>query len=84
MKATGLKMDIHKEKLRLIEWLAGLNDTAVIKEFIALKESRQMDWWDETDETTRKSIKKGLSELNKNEGISHDQVMQEIRQKYNL
>lgn len=30
-------MDIQVEKLQLIEWLARLNNTTILKQFIALK-----------------------------------------------
>ena len=40
-------MDIQTEKLQLIEWLAGLNNAAILKQFIALKKEQEKDWWDQ-------------------------------------
>ncbi len=84
MKAIQCKMDIQAEKLRLIEWFAGLNDVKTIKEFITLKKSKEADWWDEISENERLTIKQGLAELDRGESISHEEVMKEVREKYNL
>jgi hypothetical protein len=32
-------MNIHAEKLDIIQWLAGIDDSKVIKQFMLLKES---------------------------------------------
>jgi len=77
-------MDIQAEKLSLIQWLAGLNDPKVLKEFITLKKSNEIDWWDEITEEERLAINEGIIQLDRGEGIPHDQVMKEVRQKYNL
>lgn len=77
-------MDIQAEKLRLIEWIAGLNDAKTIKEFLVLKKSKEVDWWDGTSEEERLSIKQGLAELDRGESTPHEEVMREVREKYNL
>jgi len=77
-------MDIQAEKLRLIEWLAGLNDTRTLNEFITLKKAREIDWWDEISEAERSAIDQGLAQLDRGEGIPHEQVMKEVREKYKL
>ncbi len=79
-----LIMDLQAEKLNLLEWLAGLNDPKTLKEFIALKKSKEVDWWDETSEDEREAINEGLSQLDRYQGISHEHVMNEVREKYNL
>jgi len=40
-----MKMDILAEKLQLIEWLASLNNTTILKRFIVLKKEQEKDWW---------------------------------------
>jgi len=35
-------MDILAEKLQLIEWLASLNNTTILKRFIVLKKERKI------------------------------------------
>ncbi|AWW28883.1 hypothetical protein DN752_01345 [Echinicola strongylocentroti] len=77
-------MDLQAEKLSLLEWLAGLNDPNTLKEFINLKKSKEVDWWDEISEDERIAINEGLAQLDRGEGIPHEQVMKEVREKYNL
>ncbi len=77
-------MDLQAEQLSLLEWLAGLNDPKTLKEFISLKKSKEVDWWDEINEKEQAAIDEGLTQLDKGEGMSHEQVMKEVRAKYNL
>ncbi|MEQ9285297.1 MAG: hypothetical protein RIG77_00225 [Cyclobacteriaceae bacterium] len=68
-------MDIQAEKLQLIEWIAGLHDTSILKEFITLKRSKEVDWWDEITEEERLEIQEGLTQADKGKVISHEQAM---------
>ncbi len=77
-------MDLQAEKLSLLEWIAGLNDPNTLKEFISLKKSKEVDWWDEISEAERTAINEGLDQLERGESIPHEQVMNEIRARYNL
>ena len=66
---------MHVEKLRLIEWLARLNDLSVLQEFLDLKKSKEIDWWDSISEEERAEIKEGLTQADKGEVVPHGQVM---------
>jgi predicted transcriptional regulator len=68
-------MDIQAEKLQLIEWLAKLKNTNVLKRFIALKNEQEKDWWDELSEEEKKEIEVGIAQADRGEVISHKQVM---------
>ncbi|MEQ6118361.1 hypothetical protein [Reichenbachiella sp. MALMAid0571] len=68
-------MDIQAEKLRLIEWLAGLNDAKVLNEFIALKQTKEADWWDEISTEERLEIEEGLAQADRGELVPHKEVM---------
>jgi len=46
--------------------------------------SEKTDWWDEISEEEKLAIDEGLAELDRGEGISHDQVMNEIQAKYKI
>lgn len=50
----------------------------------ALKHEIEQDWWDEISEAERQSIEKGLAEANKGKFIPHEEVMKEVKVKYNL
>jgi len=68
-------MDIQAEKLRLIAWLAELNDAETILEFISLKNKTQADWWDQISDEERAEIEIGLAQADKGEFIPHEEVM---------
>jgi len=72
-------MDIQAEKLKLIEWLAGLNDSKTLIEFISLKEQKELDWWDEISEEERSEIAEGLSQADRGEFTSHKEVMEKYK-----
>lgn len=68
-------MDIQAEKIRLIEWLAGLNDTKTLTEFITLKKKKEADWWDEISTAERAEIEEGLAQADRGEVVPHEEVM---------
>lgn len=68
-------MDIKAEKLKLIHWLAGQEDSAIIKEFLTLKESKEADWWERISADEKAEIEEGLAEADRDELTPHDEVM---------
>lgn len=72
-------MDIQAEKLQLIEWLARLNNTSVIKRFIALKKEQEKDWWDQLSKAERTEIEEGLAQADRGEVVSHKEVMSKYK-----
>ncbi|MEL7146136.1 MAG: hypothetical protein AAFO69_07190 [Bacteroidota bacterium] len=73
-------MDKQAEKLRLIEWLAGLNDAKTLVEFIALKKKKETDWWDEITEEERTEIMEGITQADRGDVLPHDEVMSKYKQ----
>ena len=74
-----IEMDIQAEKLRLIEWLAGLNDSKTLYEFITLKKKKEVDWWDEISAEERTEIEEGLAQADRGELIPHEEVMAKFK-----
>ncbi len=68
-------MDIQAEKLNLIKWLTDVNEPAVIKRFIDLKQKQQKDWWDGIGEDERAEIMEGIGQADRGEVISHAEAM---------
>jgi predicted transcriptional regulator len=69
------KMDIQAEKLQLIEWLARLNNTTVLKRFISLKKEEEKDWWDQISAEEKREIEEGLMQADHGETTPHKEVM---------
>jgi len=72
-------MDIQTEKLRLIEWLAGLNDTKILNEFITLKKRKEVDWWDGISAEERSEIEEGLAQADRGEVVPHGEAMEKYK-----
>ena len=72
-------MDIKEEKLELIQWLAGVKDIGIIKEFINLKKTKEVDWWDTISAEERAEISEGIAQADKGEVIPHEEVMEKYK-----
>ncbi len=72
-------MDIQAEKLQLIEWFAGLNNTAVLKQFISLKKEQEKDWWSQISEAEKSEIQEGLKQADRGEVTPHREVMKKYK-----
>ncbi len=70
-------MDIQAEKLQLIKWLAGLNNTTILKQFITLKKEQEKDWWDQLRGEIRN--RRGLTQADCGEVVPHKEVMATYR-----
>jgi hypothetical protein len=76
-------MDIKADKLDLIQWLLELTDENVIAKIKHLR-NEDADWWDSLSADEVKAIQEGIQELDRGEGIPHDQVVDEVRRKFSL
>ena len=82
---TLLDMDLQTKKLELVRLIINTKKPSLLKkiEDIFNKEVGA-DWYDELSKHEKQSIEKGISEADKGELFSHEQVMQEIKAKYGL
>ena len=68
-------MDIQAEKLNLIRWILNIEEPAVLKNLIALKNNIETDWWDLIDDEEKAEIEEGLAQADRGEGITYEQAM---------
>ena len=79
---NGLGMGIQADKLKLIEWLAGVNDDKIIKQFKALQRFNQ-EKTNKTLTTEQKSaIDQGLKSIEEGKVHTHESVMESTKSKY--
>lgn len=82
MKAA---MNIQARKLKLVQMIINTDKSAILKRIEdVLKKETVVDWWDEISEAEKKSIEQGLAEADRGELIPHEEVMKEVKAKYNL
>jgi predicted transcriptional regulator len=75
-------MDIQAEKLNIIKWLAGIQESKVIKQFILLKKSSEEFPSKKLSQAEKLAIDKGLHAIKDGRIKSHEEVMKITRKKY--
>ena len=75
--------DIQSLKLELVSKIINIEKPALLIEInkILQKESNT-DWWDQLPEELRESILEGMDDVQKGNVYTHEQIVQEARQKY--
>ena len=76
-------MNIHIEKLDLIEWISKLNDTSIIEKIQELRKNyiHSKDWGDTLNQEEIESIEEGLKDLE--EGRIHSyETARKVYEKY--
>jgi predicted transcriptional regulator len=75
-------MNLQSKKLELVQLILNTENPSVLARAEAVLKGKAVDWWDEISPEEREAIEKGLSEADKGEFISHEDVMKEVRAKY--
>ena len=60
-----MEINIQSAKIELIQWLTTINDTALIKKILEIKNDKSGDWYFELPENEKKSIELGNSDAEK-------------------
>ncbi|WP_462319746.1 hypothetical protein [Marinilabilia sp.] len=67
-------MNIETRKLNIINWVSHLDDEAVLSRIEELQAKKQ-DWWDMISEDEKTEIKEGISQVDKGETKSTNEVL---------
>jgi DUF438 domain-containing protein len=78
-------VDLPAEKYKLIEWLMSLEDESTVKRLQEIR-NETLDSGEpyEISESESLFIKAGLKDIEEGRTYSHEDVMREVRAKYNL
>ncbi len=79
-------MDIQLEKYKLIEWLMNLKDESVISKLKSIKTnlSKSSDWADDISDTEKLLIEAGIKDVEEGNTFTHEQVLKEINEIYEI
>lgn len=72
-------MNIQAEKIELIRMLLETENEKIIQKIKAIFQKNTKDWWDEISEEERSAIQEGISQLDKGEGIPHNEVIKKYK-----
>jgi predicted transcriptional regulator len=78
-------MDIQTLKLNLVSKIINIEKTSLLIEInkILQKENKK-DWWDKLPVEVQESIMEGMDDIQKGDVFTHEQVIQEAKQKYGI
>ncbi|MBV6647397.1 MAG: hypothetical protein KI790_18205 [Cyclobacteriaceae bacterium] len=68
-------MDVYQDKLRLIQWLASLEDMQIISKIKDLKTQNETDWRTQLTEEQKEDIRTGLKDLEEGRQKPFKEVM---------
>ena len=77
-------MDIKARKLELVQNILDTKEEGILEQIKLIFDSSKQDWWDATSHENQKIIEEGMRQLDRGEGISHEEVKNQIKQKFNL
>jgi hypothetical protein len=68
---------LQSEKLKLIEWLAGVDDKTTIEKLKFIKDHPRLssDWWDSISDAEKHSIDRGLKDIKNGRTSPHASAM---------
>lgn len=76
-------MDIQTLKLDLVSKIINIEKPALLIEINKiLQKENKTDWWDKLPEEVQESILEGMDNVQKGNVYSHENIMQEAKQKY--
>ena len=76
-------MDIQTLKLDLVSKIINIEKPALLIEINKiLEKENKTDWWDKLPEEVQESILEGMDNVQKGNVYSHENIMQEAKQKY--
>lgn len=75
-------MNIQSEKLDIIQWLASINDSKIIKQFMLLKRSNEERTSINLSDEEKNAVEKGLASIKEGRFKLHDEVREATQKKY--
>jgi predicted transcriptional regulator len=75
-------MNIQAEKLDIIQWLAKINDSKIIRQFVLLKRMSEEAGPLTLSQEEKEAIEKGLKAVEEGRYQTHEEVMAATKKKY--
>jgi Mg/Co/Ni transporter MgtE len=76
-------MDIQALKIDIVQKILSTNNPALLSRVnTILKKEVDKDWWDQLPIEVQESIIEGIHDIEAGKVFTHEQVMQEAKQKY--
>jgi hypothetical protein len=76
-------MNIETRKINIINWISSLQEEDIIAKMEEIQKEKA-DWWNTVNNKDKEAINEGLEQLDKGEFLTHSQVRNKIKGKYNF
>ena len=81
-------MSTAELKNYLVKQIIDIEDESLlekVKSYVSsLRKEKSADWWDDLSQEEKDALDEGIAQADRGELIPHDEVMKEIKAKYNL
>jgi len=71
-------MDLQAEKLNLVQAILDIEDVSLIKKIKNLLKKREHDWFDDLTEEQQESVRIGIQQADRGEGIPHEEALKRL------
>jgi hypothetical protein len=71
-------MDLQAEKLNLVQAILDIEDISLIKKIKNLLKKREHDWFDDLTEEQQESVRIGIEQADRGEGIPHEEALKRL------
>jgi DNA modification methylase len=76
-------MDIQSLKLDLVSKIIDTEKPDLLVEISKIfQRDKKSDWWDELPKEVQESIFEGIADVQNGDVFTHEQIVQEVKQKY--
>lgn len=72
------EMDIKTSKIELVKMILNIDNNEFIKKVTDFINNEKSDFWNDLSASEKKEIKKGITELEKGQRVSYDDVLKKI------
>ncbi len=62
------------EKLELIQWISTVEDNAIIKKLMKIRNKETKDWWDSISDEEKNYIEKGIMDADNGDVVPHSEA----------
>ena len=76
-------MNLEARKINIINWISSIQEESILAEMERIQRE-SADWWDTISDEEKREINEGLEQLDNGEFITHSQVREKIKKKYNF
>ena len=78
-------MNIQAKKIELVQLILNTQAPSILEKIESLfKKEKEVDWWDTLSEQAKEELDESIAQADRGELITHEEVRQKIKEKFNF